>query len=94
MINFALSNWKRAPLCERLTLLLSCEGVAFVPHKIVERAPAVGADTHFLLFRKAQQTKASRAKALPLSLVCIVLHIFVIRVRLLNFKMSGRQYYE
>ena len=30
MINFALSNWKRAPLCERLTLLLSCEGVAFV----------------------------------------------------------------
>ena len=30
MITFALSNWKRAPLCERLPLLLSCEGVAFV----------------------------------------------------------------
>lgn len=30
MSNFALSNWKRAPLCERITLLLSCEGVAFV----------------------------------------------------------------
>lgn len=57
MINFALVNWKRAPLCERLTLLTSCEGVA-------------------------------------LSVVCIVLQIFVIRVRLLNFKMFGRQYYE
>ena len=30
MINFALINLKRAPLCERLTLLLSCEGFAFV----------------------------------------------------------------
>ena len=59
MINFALSNWKRAPLCERLTLLLSCEGVAFVTHKIVERAPAVGADTHFLFRAKkhSQKTK-------------------------------------
>ena len=26
----SLVNWKRALLCERLTLLLSCEGVAFV----------------------------------------------------------------
>ena len=47
MINFALVNLKRAPLCERLTLLLSCEGVAFDTRQIEERAPAVGADTHF-----------------------------------------------
>ena len=29
MINFALVNLKRAPLCERLTLLTSCEGSSF-----------------------------------------------------------------
>ncbi len=32
--NFALSNWKRAPLCERLPLLLSCEGFAFVTQQL------------------------------------------------------------
>lgn len=40
MINFALSNWKRAPLCERLPLLLSCEGVAFVIRQF-ETGPAL-----------------------------------------------------
>ena len=57
MITFALSNWKRAPLCERLPLLLSCEGFAFVTHKIVERAPAVGLTRTFDFFAKLNKLK-------------------------------------
>ena len=41
----------------RLTLLLSCEGVAFVTRQIEERAPAVGLTRTFDFFAKLNKLK-------------------------------------